>query len=94
MNKDGLVKWIRNNSLLSKKECKQAVDILFEKILDEISKGNEVSIKNFGTFMPYNHSPRPVRNLVTGEEMILTKHRTMKFKISNVAKVYIKENSE
>lgn len=94
IRKDDLSRWVRKNTLLTKKECDKVLDLLFQKILDEVSNGNEVSIINFGSFLPYNHKPRPVRNLVTGNGMTLTAHRTMKFKIARTARAYIKENSE
>lgn len=78
---------------MTQKESEQVVNDLFEIIVDELKKGEEVSIVGFGKFFLYEHAPRPVRNPKTQEEMTLKAYKSMRFKSSNVVKKLLKDLS-
>ena len=65
-------------------------ELLFEEIVEELESGGEVSIVGFGKFYLYQHSPRPVRNPKTQEEMILKPYKSVKFKVSDKLKKHFK----
>ena len=89
-NKKDLAKKISKKTLLSSKESLQVIDALFESILEELESGEDISIVGFGKFYLYQHSPRPVRNPKTQEEMILKPYKSLKFKCSDKIKRYLK----
>ena len=89
-NKKDLAKKISKKTLLSVKEATQVVEIIFDSILEELEKDEEVSIVGFGKFYLYQHKPRPVRNPKTQEEMTLKPYKSLKFKCSDKIKRYLK----
>ena len=93
MNKKTLARKVASKTLLSLKESFQITEILFESIIEELSKGKEVSIVNFGKFTLYKQKPRPVRNPKTGEEMILEEFLSVKFKPSHYIKNKVKKEN-
>jgi len=93
-NKRTLVKKLANNTLLTQKECEQVLTKLFEIIEEEVLEAGEVKIVGFGKFFLYEHTPRPVRNPLTKEEMILKKFNSIKFKPSALMKQRVKDQTE
>jgi DNA-binding protein HU-beta len=93
VNKKELAKKLSKRTLLRQKEANQVVNELFDIILDEIKDGEEVSIVGFGKFYLYEHAARPVRNPKTQEEMVLQPYKSLRFKVSNVVKKLLKEQS-
>jgi DNA-binding protein HU-beta len=90
VNKKKLARELSKRTLLTQKEAGQVVDELFKLIVDELKGGEDVSIVGFGKFYLYEHSPRPVRNPKTQEEMTLEPYKSLKFKSSNVVKKLLK----
>lgn len=93
MNKKGLAKKLSKSTLLTQKESEIVVNRIFKIILEELKNGEEVSIVGFGKFYLYEHSPRPVRNPKTQEEMVLKSYKSMRFKTSNIIKKIFKDFS-
>jgi DNA-binding protein HU-beta len=93
-NKRTLVKKLAKNTLLTQKECDQVLTKLFEIIEEEVLETGEVKIVGFGKFFLYEHTPRPVRNPLTKEEMILKKFNSIKFKPSALMKQRVKDQTE
>tara|TARA_A100001011_G_scaffold389500_1_gene471100 strand:- start:1617 stop:1901 length:285 start_codon:yes stop_codon:yes gene_type:complete len=89
-NKKDLAKSLSKRTLLSQKESNQAVEIIFDSIIEMLEEGEEVSIVGFGKFYLYQHKPRPVRNPKTQEEMMLKPYKSLKFKSSEKIKKYLK----
>ena len=52
LNRKDLVDLVAEEGHLSKKEARQAVDIIFDHIADALIEGQEVNITNFGVFTP------------------------------------------
>jgi|15BtaG_2_1085339.scaffolds.fasta_scaffold71826_2 DNA-binding protein HU-beta len=93
INKKILAKKLAKSTLLTQKEADQVVDRLFDIIINELKRGEDISIVGFGKFYLYEHAPRPVRNPKTQEEMILKSYKSMRFKTSNVIKKLLKDQS-
>lgn len=93
VNKKNLARKLSKKTLLTQKESDQVVEQLLNILTEELRIGNEVSIVGFGKFYLYEHSPRPVRNPKTQEEMILKSYKSIRFKASNVMKQLLKEAS-
>lgn len=92
-NKKYLAKKIATKTLFTQKEISQILDELFETIIIETAKGNDIIITGFGKFYLYEHQSRPVRNPKTQEEMILRPYKSIKFKPSHVLKKLLKKQS-
>ena len=89
INKKYLARKIASRTLLTRKEADLIVDELFALIVEELKKGEEVNITNFGKFFLYTHNPRPVRNPRTLEDMVLKSYKSVKFKQSeNLKKIF------
>lgn len=93
-NKKDLIKKLAGRTLYSQQECRFLVESLFDIISKEIVSGEEVSIVNFGRFSIVRQKPRPVRNPKTGEPMVLSPDKTVKFKVSQSIKKKLKDNLE
>lgn len=83
-----------NRTVYSFQEADQIIDHIFDIITEELYKMKEVNIVNFGRFKLHKNNPRPVRNLVTMEEMMLTEHFTVQFKPAPSLKERIKDKTE
>lgn len=93
INKKVLAKKLAKSTLLTQKEADQVVDKLFSIVLEELKKGQDISIVGFGKFYLYEHKSRPVRNPKNQEEMMLKPYKSMRFKTSNVVKKLLKDLS-
>ena len=92
VHKKKLAQTVASKTLLTQKEAMQVMDTIFDGIIDLAEKEGEVSIVGFGKFYLYSHSPRPVRNPRTGEEMILKPYNSIKFKPSHKIKKRLKDS--
>jgi len=90
VNKKELAKKVASKTLLSQKEALQAIDALIDSIIESLEEEGEVSLVGFGKYYLYTHSPRPVRNPKTQEEMILKSYKSVKFKVSDKIKKHFK----
>ena len=93
LNKKDLSRKLSKRTFLNNKESDYIVNEIFDILIEEVQKGEEVSIVGFGKFYLYEHAPRPVRNPKTQEEMILKSYKSLRFKSSNVIKNFLKESS-
>lgn len=50
VNKDALIDYISTKTDISKKDAESVIDILTEKITEEIKNGSKVTLTGFGTF--------------------------------------------
>ena len=93
MNKKALAKELSKRTLMTHKESTIIINEMFDIIMEEIIRGEEVSIVGFGKFYAYEHTARPVRNPKTQEQMILNPYKSLRFKTSNVIKKLLKNKS-
>ena len=90
INKKELAKRISSRTLLTQKESLDILEVALEEVVSSLEEGNEVSLVGFGKFYLYEHSPRPVRNPKTQEEMMLKSYKSVKFKVSEKIKKHFK----
>jgi len=91
INKKELSKRIANKTFLSQKESLEFLEVTIGEIISSLEDGEVVSLVGFGKFYLYEHSPRPVRNPKTQEQMVLQKYNSVKFRVSDKIKKYFKE---
>ena len=71
---------------LSRNESANLVDSVFNEILTNLIKGDDVKISSFGTFIVRDKKERIGRNPKTGEEVPITARSVVTFRASNVLK--------
>ncbi|MFP4136278.1 MAG: HU family DNA-binding protein [Candidatus Acetothermia bacterium] len=79
MNKGELVDSIYRSSDCTKQECRELVNQVVEVITDEVAKGEEVRLVNFGTFKPNPRKSTVKRHPQTGEKIEVPSKVTPKF---------------
>jgi len=61
-------------------------DTIFELIAEELAEGETVSIPSFGSFVVSVRSGRQGRNPRTGEAMMISPSKSVRFKASRILK--------
>lgn len=80
MNKRGLVMAAAEKSGITQVVIQSSLEPILESILDALSKGDKVTLHNFGTFYIKEVPERPSRNPKSGEAIIVPAKRVIKFK--------------
>lgn len=91
INKKDLAKRVSSKTLLSQKEALQVIDAFIDSVVESLEEEGEVSLVGFGKYYLYTHSPRPVRNPKTQEEMTLKSYKSVKFRVSDKIKKHFKD---
>ena len=79
MNKAQFIAYLAPHFGDSKKEAARAVDIVFDSIVRNISKGEEVMINDFGKFKKVDRAARKGRNPFTGETIQIKASKKVRF---------------
>jgi len=66
MNKADLVNFIANKTGMTKKDVAASLDAMVEAVVSTVSKGQAVTLTNFGTFVSVHRKPSTKRNPKTG----------------------------
>lgn len=90
MTKNELITLISEKAGLSKADTEKVYKALSEVIVEEIAKGNEVTLVGVGTFTQVEKSARPGRNPQTGEAIEIAARKAPKFKASKAFKDSLK----
>ncbi|WP_293716392.1 HU family DNA-binding protein [uncultured Parabacteroides sp.] len=80
MNKIELAKEIAFRMALPVTETLRFIDTMNEVISDSITREESVLIQNFGHYMPWEQAERMGRNPRTGQECMIRKRVSVKFK--------------
>lgn len=88
MTKSDIITVVANECKLSNAQAKEVVDVVFDAIKIELSKGGEVRIKDFGTFKTVTCKEKKARDLSRGIEITIPEHKKVKFAPSINLKVY------
>ena len=86
--------WTRNDIIeaisesvgLSLSDSSLIIEEIFEFILNELEKGDDVKISSFGTFSVRHKKSRIGRNPKTGVEVSITERNVVSFSSSNLLK--------
>ena len=84
--RNDIIEAISDNVGLSLSESSEIIEEIFEFILDELEKGEDVKISSFGTFSVRHKRSRIGRNPKTGVEALITERNVVTFTSSNVLK--------
>lgn len=90
MNKAGIVEKVHETLGGTKAEAERAVETVVNTVLEELEKGNEISIANLGIFSTKMRAARTARNPRTGESIEVPAQRVVKFKVAKSLKERVK----
>ncbi|MBI3627575.1 MAG: HU family DNA-binding protein [Candidatus Sungbacteria bacterium] len=86
MNKADIIEAVHGKLQGTKKSAEEAVEVVFGSITNGLSKGQEVSISGFGTFIVRKRAARQGVNPRTGEKIQIKATTTPKFRAGKVLK--------
>tara|TARA_B100000212_G_scaffold214759_1_gene162344 strand:+ start:287 stop:577 length:291 start_codon:yes stop_codon:yes gene_type:complete len=89
--RNDIIEAISDNVGLSLSDSSEIIEEIFEFILDELEKGDDVKISSFGTFSVRHKKSRIGRNPKTGVEATITERNVVTFTSSNVLKSSFKQ---
>ena len=84
--RNDIIESISDNVGLSLSDSSKIIEEIFEFILNELEKGDDVKISSFGTFTVRHKKSRIGRNPKTGVEVPITERNVVSFSSSNVLK--------
>ena len=84
--RNDIIEAISENVGVSLSDSSLIIEEIFEFILNELEKGNDVKISSFGTFSVRHKKSRIGRNPKTGVEVSITERNVVSFSSSNVLK--------
>ena len=64
---------------LSKRECREMVNAIFEEMRVALESGDPVKLEGFGRFQPKERPKRWARNLKSGEKIPISERRVVTF---------------
>jgi DNA-binding protein HU-beta len=90
INKDLLVDYISGKTELAKRDIEVVIDLLTEKITEEIRTGNKVTLTGFGTFKVSKRKAREGINPQTKERITIPEMTLPKFTAGKSLKEAVK----
>ena len=88
MNRGELVQSLVEETGLPKNVVRTVVNALPTVVAKGIREGESISMKGFGSFVPWQQSERLARNPKTGEEVMITPRVSVKFKAGSDKSYY------
>ena len=79
LTKEELQKMLFARIGISKIECREIVNALFEEIRAALAAGETVKLEGFGRFQPRKRPQRWARNLHSGERIMVSERRVVTF---------------
>ena len=86
LTKANIVKVLREQLGLPKKDCLKIVNAYFEEISKGLERGEEIKIPKLGNFIIKHKKSRPGRNPKTGEPFKISDRNVVSFKASKKLK--------
>ena len=80
LNRKDLVEIVSEEGHLSKKDARNAIDIVFDNIEAALLKGKEVNITNFGVFTPKKRQQRDGTDPKTHERITIQETNSVVFR--------------
>jgi DNA-binding protein HU-beta len=90
MNKAGIVDAVHAILGGTKVQAEQAVDMVFDSIVNTLKKGEEVSVAGLGIFSVKQRAARDARNPRTGETIKVAAMKVPKFRAAKALKEAVK----
>ncbi len=90
MTKKEIVLKIAEETGLKQVDVKDVVQMTLDCIIEALSKGDTVELRNFGVFKVKSRKPRIGRNPKTGEVVPIPEKRSVSFKSGMIMKKKVK----
>lgn len=90
MTKQELINHVSQETGLTKKDSKNAVDTVFKSITESLEKGEKVNFVGFGSFEVRDRVARTGRNPQTGEEIKIPARKIPAFKPGKLLREAVK----
>lgn len=90
MNKKEIVSKLAETTNLSKTDTQKVLDGFLDIVMEEIQKGQDITLVGFGTFSASERAARSGRNPKTGETIEIPATKVPKFKPGKTFKDKIK----
>lgn len=84
MTKADIVERISGKVGLSKKECAELVEQVFDILKSTLEQGEEIKLSGFGKFEVRDKADRKGRNPQTGEKITIEARKVLTFKPSGI----------
>ena len=94
MTKNDLTKEVAVSEKLTLTTATKAVEGVIRVIKETLAKGEDITLRGFGTFTVINCAEKAARNISTGEPVIVPAHNSVKFKPSKELKESLKNASD
>jgi len=92
MTKKDIIMKIADETGLKQVEVKEVVQRTFDMIIDSLSRGEKVELRNFGIFKVKTRKGRVGRNPRTGESVSIPDKQVVSFKSGMKMKVDVEES--
>ena len=79
LTKEELQNLLSDSLGLSKRECREMVNAIFEEMRVALEAGDAVKLEGFGRFQPKERPKRWARNLKSGEKIPISERRVVTF---------------
>ena len=79
LTKEELQNLLSEHIGLSKRECREMVNAIFEEMRAALEAGESVKLEGFGRFQPRERPKRWARNLQSGEKIAISERRVVTF---------------
>ena len=86
MTKNDLVRELAVSEKLHLSTAVKAVDGIVRIFKETLAKGEDITLRGFGTLAVVNCNERTARHFQTGEPITIPAHRTVKLKLGNELK--------
>lgn len=83
MTKQELVQQVAESTCCTTASVEQVIGATMDKIREAVERGEEVTLRGFGTFKPKACKARVARNINTGESVRVAAHMKPSFKPAN-----------
>ena len=80
MNKAGLVEEVSDKTGITKKQAGNVIDAITDTVKETLSKGERITLVDFGTFQVRQRKAREGRNPRTGEKLEIPAKKVPKFR--------------
>lgn len=94
MNKQEFVAAIAKKHALSLAEANRICDQVFGELTDQLEQGEEIKIRNFGTFCVRVHQTKSFQDFSTGQKKTLPAHPRPVFLASDHLKDRVKKGAK
>ena len=93
MTKNELAKELAVSEKLHLSTAVKAVDGIVRIMKESLAKGEEVTLRGFGTLAPVNREERNATHFKTKEQIVVPAHRSVKFRISKELKELLNDGN-